>query len=118
MTICTWTFDDPDRNGWSAECGGEFYLAEGTPKQNEMRFCCYCGKPLDEITDLASVGDDDIPGGASTPELDLRTREIVANVRDHYLQLKTARADKVLFMELVDPDFGFGELAPDKLKLR
>ena len=50
---CSWTLDDPDFNGWSTECGGEFVLADGTPTQNEMRFCCYCGKPLNEVTEHA-----------------------------------------------------------------
>lgn len=28
------------------DCGESFDITEGTPTENHMRFCCYCGKPL------------------------------------------------------------------------
>jgi hypothetical protein len=37
---------------WSAydtECGDSFYLEDGTPEENGMKFCCYCGKPLKQV---------------------------------------------------------------------
>lgn len=24
-------------------------ITEGTPSENKMRFCCYCGRPINEI---------------------------------------------------------------------
>lgn len=44
-TACAWKRDD-DGN-WQTGCGGMFVLLdEGTPAENSMAFCCYCGKPL------------------------------------------------------------------------
>ena len=45
--VCTWTQDD-DSHLWMTACQGDFSLEEGTPSENQMRFCCYCGKPLEE----------------------------------------------------------------------
>jgi hypothetical protein len=45
-SICTWSEDD-DGN-WNTSCSQEFILIEGTPSQNDMRFCCYCGCHLVE----------------------------------------------------------------------
>ena len=41
---CAWTADD-DGN-WLTGCGGMFVLETGTPKDNEMAWCCYCGRAL------------------------------------------------------------------------
>jgi hypothetical protein len=45
--ICEWTHDDT-LDVWSTACGELHVLIEGTPKQNSMCFCCYCGKRLEE----------------------------------------------------------------------
>lgn len=34
---------------WKTSCGRAFVLNDGTPSENEMRFCAYCGEPLEEI---------------------------------------------------------------------
>ena len=47
MNECTWTEDAID-GGWDTSCGYKFDIHYGTPKENEMRFCCFCGKPLKE----------------------------------------------------------------------
>ena len=41
---CRW-HEDRDGN-YATACGGLFCLDEGTPAENHMRFCCYCGRPL------------------------------------------------------------------------
>lgn len=41
---CTW-FEDPDGN-WGTECDEMFQFTTGGPQENDMKFCCYCGKPL------------------------------------------------------------------------
>jgi len=46
--ICNWTYED-NNNYWQTDCGDEFVLEDGTPKDNGMRFCVYCGKPLAEV---------------------------------------------------------------------
>jgi hypothetical protein len=44
---CGWNQDDEDSDIWSSDCGNAFVLFDGDPRQNSMRFCCYCGRPLD-----------------------------------------------------------------------
>ena len=44
---CKWTYDD-SFNLWLTECGDEFSLITGTPSDNKMRFCPYCGRILVE----------------------------------------------------------------------
>lgn len=47
---CKWTLDDADENAWRPECGGDlFRLSSGTPSDNKMVHCCYCGKKIEEM---------------------------------------------------------------------
>lgn len=46
--MCTWTNDDPESNFWVTECGKSFEVNDGTPLENDMRFCCFCGGELIE----------------------------------------------------------------------
>ena len=43
---CAW--ECGGEGNWETGCGGTFILNEGTPADNRMKFCCYCGKPLKE----------------------------------------------------------------------
>jgi len=43
---CLWKQDD-DGN-WKTGCGEMFVFFEGTPAENKMRYCHYCGKELKE----------------------------------------------------------------------
>ena len=45
---CVWS-EDEDGN-WDTGCGNMFVITEGTPYDNEMGFCCYCGHKLDQVT--------------------------------------------------------------------
>ena len=46
---CVWTLDDSvDWDSYDTSCDQSFSLTEGTLKQNKMKFCCYCGKPIKE----------------------------------------------------------------------
>ena len=45
--MCKWTEDEDGT--WITDCNGMFVISEGTPMLNDMRFCCYCGKPLDQV---------------------------------------------------------------------
>jgi hypothetical protein len=38
---CHWTEDE---GMWATSCGNAFMLNDGTPTDNNMKFCCYCGK--------------------------------------------------------------------------
>ena len=42
---CVWT-QDKEWGTWETECGNIFELTDGTPHQNAMHYCPYCGKPL------------------------------------------------------------------------
>lgn len=46
--ICEW-YPEPELEFWNTGCGGCFLLNEGTPTDNGMKFCCYCGKPVKEV---------------------------------------------------------------------
>ncbi len=45
--VCEWKGDD-EFNTYETSCGKFFQLMEGTPKDNEMKFCCYCGTKIKE----------------------------------------------------------------------
>ena len=42
---CGWQYDESGEY-WETDCGEAFVLLDGTPADNGMRFCCYCGKRL------------------------------------------------------------------------
>ena len=45
---CTWQ-EDSDTSYWYPSCNKQaFAIIDGTPTENEMKFCCYCGKQLKE----------------------------------------------------------------------
>lgn len=44
---CKWT-EDEDGN-WFTDCGEAFTFIDGGPAENSMKFCCYCGKPLEPV---------------------------------------------------------------------
>lgn len=48
--ICTWTQDKKlEWNLWETECGEAFFLEDGTPTDNKMRYCPFCGSELKEL---------------------------------------------------------------------
>ena len=40
---CAWHEED---GCWATDCGEIFVINEGTPEENEMKFCCFCGKHI------------------------------------------------------------------------
>ena len=42
---CRWT-EYEDCEAWDTGCGHAFYIENGTPQENDMKFCCYCGKTI------------------------------------------------------------------------
>lgn len=44
-THCNWR---DDGNGNDTDCGHCFMVNEGSPSDNGMKYCCYCGKPIKE----------------------------------------------------------------------
>ena len=49
-TTCTWGYDDGD-DYWETSCDGAFQLVDGTPADNGMKFCPYCGRPIEEVSE-------------------------------------------------------------------
>lgn len=45
---CIWRLDDQDQGVWESSCGNAFSIVYGSPVQNDMRFCPYCGHPMKE----------------------------------------------------------------------
>lgn len=44
--VCIWTEDE---NGtWHTSCGEDYEIIEGTPIENGMQYCCYCGRHLEQ----------------------------------------------------------------------
>ena len=43
---CIWK-EDQD-GAWDTECGNRFDIINGTPIENQMNFCPFCGKGLQE----------------------------------------------------------------------
>lgn len=42
---CIWTEEE---EYWETACGNLFCLNDGTPADNDMKYCPYCGKPLNQ----------------------------------------------------------------------
>lgn len=47
METCTW-FNEFATDRYDTDCGSSFTLNDGTPSDNRMKFCCFCGKPIVE----------------------------------------------------------------------
>lgn len=52
--FCVWHNDPETDNSWDTGCRQLFDLYDGTPSENRMSFCCYCGKPIQEAIDHAT----------------------------------------------------------------
>lgn len=46
---CEWSHADDDTDLWEGTCGVAWSLSDGTPEENEMRFCPRCGGKLKVI---------------------------------------------------------------------
>jgi len=50
--VCTWaqeTYGDVEHNVWEPSCGNPAWvLDDGSPAENGMKFCPFCGRPLVE----------------------------------------------------------------------
>ena len=45
---CIWAESNGDAEFWHTSCDQDFVFIEGTPGENGMKFCCYCGANLVE----------------------------------------------------------------------
>ena len=47
METCEWKENSNEYEiTWKTSCGEEFVLLEGTPEENGLKFCAYCGRKL------------------------------------------------------------------------
>ena len=55
---CQWLLDDPsdeDDRLWATSCGEMFQLVDGTPEDNRLRHCAYCGGKLEVVIDARRI---------------------------------------------------------------
>jgi hypothetical protein len=45
---CLWSRADDDTDCWETSCDQAFSIIDGTPAENSMKFCTFCGKPVEE----------------------------------------------------------------------
>lgn len=58
---CVWS-QDSDGSAWATGCGHLFDVNDGTPKENGMCFCAFCGRKLNEspyVDDIRDAHDDE-----------------------------------------------------------
>ena len=46
---CEWVEDQDDPGVFDVECAERFILNEGTLKENNFRYCPYCGRYIKEV---------------------------------------------------------------------
>lgn len=52
MDKCEWIFCesyDMDGGHWDTGCDHAYTIMEGTPKENNMKYCTFCGKEIKEV---------------------------------------------------------------------
>jgi hypothetical protein len=47
--VCAWI--DDGEGHFDTSCGNRHTLIDGTPKDNHMKFCCYCGRHITALDD-------------------------------------------------------------------
>jgi len=60
---CTWTFNSYsgyycEDDHWNTSCGQSYVMIEGTPRENDYKFCPACGKELVEVVIPFDEGED------------------------------------------------------------
>jgi hypothetical protein len=58
---CRWSQDEnwgDDLDLWETDCGEAFQFMDGGPAENRIRFCCYCGKPVEAVPFVYPVDDE------------------------------------------------------------
>ena len=44
---CTWERSGLE-NAWETDCSNMYNIFDGSPLENNMKFCCFCGLPIKE----------------------------------------------------------------------
>ncbi len=45
---CIWKADSLDGQVFETGCGETFYLTDGTPSENKMKYCPFCGLVIED----------------------------------------------------------------------
>lgn len=48
VRVCDWDYDE-DMDAYETTCGGVFQVNNGTPSDNRMAYCPYCGREIQEV---------------------------------------------------------------------
>ena len=56
MASCAWRQDGD--GPYDTDCGHRFEITEGTPSENSMKFCCYCGNQLEQVLYVEEIDND------------------------------------------------------------
>lgn len=54
MSKCWWT--ENEDGYWDTSCDNAFEIIDGTPAENNFKFCCYCGGQLVQVS-LNNLGE-------------------------------------------------------------
>jgi hypothetical protein len=46
--ICVWSQDSDDGDTWDTGCGEHYIINDGTPEENNMKFCTFCGLKVEQ----------------------------------------------------------------------
>ena len=46
---CVWAQED-ESDLWATKCGHYFTINDGTPTDNKMRYCVFCGGTIDQVS--------------------------------------------------------------------
>ena len=48
--FCQWKYDADERTeAWETSCGNDWQFNEGTPAENRITYCPYCGRKIEVI---------------------------------------------------------------------
>ena len=49
MDKCDWIQEYEEADCYNTLCNNSFCLNDGNPVSNNMKYCCFCGKEINEI---------------------------------------------------------------------
>ena len=93
---CGWTRESEDSDTWATGCGEYFTINEGTPKDNQMKFCCYCGKEIIAAPTFSGEKDKNIESIAyKSPEQLLNMGFKPPTEQKEYCECKEPQSNKI-----------------------
>jgi len=58
MKYIHWCIWSEEEDAWMTSCDKAFSIVEGTPSDNGMKYCCYCGKNILESPIMGDMEDE------------------------------------------------------------